>query len=80
MDADMTHVAAGDQTGAQVKLFDAAANAVLAGPAGNTLGGVTSLALAFPLALAGSVNDLREIEARQPRADGAAFLGLTDAQ
>jgi von Willebrand factor type A domain/Abnormal spindle-like microcephaly-assoc'd, ASPM-SPD-2-Hydin len=61
MDADLTHVVAGDQTGAQVKLFDAATNAVLAGPAGTTLGGVTSLALAFPLALAGSANDLRAV-------------------
>ena len=61
MDADTARVVAGDQTGAQVKLFDAATNAVLAGPAGTTLGGVTSLALAFPLALAGSVNDLRAV-------------------
>lgn len=61
MDADTTRVVAGDQTGAQVKLFDATTNAVLAGPTGTTLGGVTSLALAFPLALAGSVNDLRAI-------------------
>ena len=64
MDADATHIVAGDQTGAQVKLFDAATNAVLAGPAGTTLGGVTSLALAFPLALAGSINDLRAVRVR----------------
>jgi hypothetical protein len=61
MDADTTHVVAGDQTGAQVKLFDATTNVVLAGPAGTTLGGVTSLALAFPLALTGSINDLRAV-------------------
>jgi hypothetical protein len=61
MDADAARVVAGDPTGAQVKLFDAATNAALVGPMGTTLGGVTSLALAFPLALAGSINDLRAV-------------------
>ena len=61
MDADASHVAVGDQVGGQIKIFDATTHTVVGGPVQTNLGGVTSLAMAYPTVLAGSVNSLQAV-------------------
>jgi Abnormal spindle-like microcephaly-assoc'd, ASPM-SPD-2-Hydin/Bacterial Ig-like domain (group 2) len=56
MDADTSYICAGDSTGFQVELLDANSGTRVAGPTGTTIGGISSLGLAFPIALLGSTN------------------------
>jgi hypothetical protein len=69
MDADTTYICVGDPTGFQVELLDANSGAVVVAPFGTTLGGISSLALAFPIAVLGSVN--------APQAARVTFAGAS---
>ena len=56
MDADTTYICVGDPTGFQTELLDANSGAVIVSPFATTIGGISSLGLAFPIALLGSTN------------------------